>query len=184
MQIIDHLLTEAEYKITANQDQRPQDSDISLIIIHGISLPPGHFGGPYIDQLFNNQLDCETNSDFQDLEELRVSAHLLIRRGGEITQFVAFNNRAWHAGSSSYIGRADCNDFSIGIELEGVDYFNYSQAQYQQLARICRSLLHEYTFLSPDRIVGHSDVAPGRKTDPGDHFDWAHFRFLLGQKSV
>ncbi|MDK1022888.1 MAG: 1,6-anhydro-N-acetylmuramyl-L-alanine amidase AmpD [Gammaproteobacteria bacterium] len=184
MQIIDHLLPEAAYKITANQDQRSQASDISLIVIHGISLPAGHFGGPYIEQLFTNQLDCKRNSDFRDLEGLQVSAHLLIRRKGEITQFVAFNHRAWHAGSSSYGGRTDCNDFSIGIELEGVDYCDYGQAQYQQLARICRLLLHEYTLLSPDRIVGHSDVAPGRKTDPGDHFDWARFRSLLGRKTT
>ena len=159
-------------------------SDISLIIVHGISLPAGHFGGPYIEQLFNNQLDCNINSDFRDLEGLKVSAHLLIGRNGDVTQFVAFSNRAWHAGSSSYQGRTDCNDFSIGIELEGVDYCDYSQVQYRKLARICRLLLDEYSLLSPDRIVGHSDVAPGRKTDPGNHFDWATFRSLLGQKTT
>lgn len=184
MQIINHLLTDAAHKITANQDPRPFGSDISLIIVHGISLPAGHFGGPYIEQLFTNQLDCSRNADFRDLDGLKVSAHLLIDRSGAVTQFVAFNSRAWHAGSSSYNGRTDCNDFSIGIELEGVDYCDYGRVQYEQLARICRLLLREYALPGPDRIVAHSDVAPGRKTDPGEHFDWSTFRSLLGQKTT
>jgi len=181
--IKDHLLTDSTHRITANQDQRPLDVDISLIIVNGISLPAGHFGGPYIEQLFNNHLDCSRNSDFRDLEGVKVSAHVLIRRNGDVTQFVPFGNRAWHAGISSYHGRTDCNDFSIGIELEGVDYCDYGQEQYEQLARICRLLLHEYPLLSTDRIVGHCDVAPGRKTDPGNHFSWSTFRSLLGQNS-
>jgi AmpD protein len=184
VQIKDHMLTDSAHRITVNQDQRPLDTDISLIIVHGISLPAGHFGGTYIDQLFNNQLDCSKNSDFKDLEGVKVSAHLLIGRNGDVAQFVPFNNRAWHAGSSSWRGRIDCNDFSIGIELEGVDYFDYNLAQYKQLAVICRLLLHEYPLLSPDRIVGHCDVSPGRKTDPGEHFDWPIFRSLLNRKTA
>jgi AmpD protein len=184
VQIIDHLLTDVAHKITPNQDQRPPGSDVSLIIVHGISLPAGHFGGSYIDQLFNNQLDCSRNTDFKDLEGLKVSAHLLIGRNGEVTQFVAFRNRAWHAGSSSYHGRSNCNDFSIGIELEGVDYCDYSPVQYKKLARICRLLMQEYASITADRIVGHSDVAPGRKTDPGEHFDWSILRLLLRQEAT
>jgi AmpD protein len=178
------MLTDTIHRITVNQDRRPLETDISLIIVHGISLPAGHFGGPYIEQLFSNQLDCSSNPDFSDLEGVKVSAHLLIDRGGQVVQFVPFNNRAWHAGHSAYLGREDCNDFSIGIELEGMDTCDYSDKQYQQLARICQLLFEEYPLLGPERIVGHCDVAPGRKTDPGEHFDWSAFRSLLASKSV
>ncbi len=184
MQIKDHMLTEAVRKLSPNQDQRPLDTDISLLVIHCISLPAGHFGGPYIEQFFNNQLDCSIIPDLKSLDGVKVSAHLLIKRDGEITQFVAFNKRAWHAGFSSFQGRQECNDFSIGIELEGVDYCDYSLAQYQQLARVCRLLFAEYPLLCPEHIVGHSDIAPERKTDPGDQFDWPRFRSMLNQESV
>lgn len=166
------LLDAAIQVVSPNYDQRSNADDISLIVIHGISLPPGEFGGDYIDQLFTNQLDPDQHPYFRDIYELRVSSHLLIRRGGEITQYVPFHLRAWHAGKSSYQGREACNDYSIGIELEGDDQTPYTEAQYQSLVDVIQSLLRTYPGLSPQRIAGHSDIAPGRKTDPGPGFNW------------
>ena len=166
-----------------NQDERP-DGEISLLVIHCISLPPGEFGLSHIDDLFLNRLDPEIHPYFRRIAGLRVSAHLLIDRRGALTQFVPFQRRAWHAGISSYRGRERCNDFSIGIELEGCDSLPYTPAQYHSLARVTRLLLHHYPTLHRDRIVGHSDIAPGRKTDPGPAFDWRRFRRLLNQSGA
>ena len=162
-----------------NCDGRPEDCDIDLVVIHGISLPPGKFGGDDIERLFTNTLDPNTHPYFRELEGLQVSAHLLIRRDGERVQFVPFHERAWHAGESCFEGRNRCNDFSIGIELEGTDDQPYETVQIRVLVEVVRALCEAYPGLAPDRVVGHSDIAPGRKTDPGPHFDWAGFKDLL-----
>lgn len=153
-------------------DERPLDMEIELLVIHGISLPPGKFGGPFIDQLFTHSLDKNAHPYFVDIADLRVSSHLLIRRTGEITQYVSFQQRAWHAGISNFAGRTHCNDFSIGIELEGCDEVPYTDKQYQQLAQVIQTLQQAWPVLTSERIVGHCDIAPGRKTDPGPAFDW------------
>ncbi len=152
--------------------QRPVGDKIELLVIHGISLPAGQFGGPYIDQLFTHSLDKKAHPEFADIADLRVSAHFLIRRLGEITQYVSLQQQAWHAGVSSFAGRSHCNDFSIGIELEGCDDVPYTDEQYQQLRRLIEILRQAWPVLTQDRIVGHSDIAPGRKTDPGPAFNW------------
>jgi AmpD protein len=162
-----------------NHEPRPPGTEISLLVIHGISLPPGKFGGPYIDALFGNTLDPSAHPFFAQLAGVRVSAHLLIRRDGETVQYVPFSRRAWHAGVSRFQGRERCNDFSIGIELEGTDDFPYSAAQYHRLAEIIGILRQHWPAISPSRIVGHSDIAPGRKTDPGPSFDWEKLRRLI-----
>ncbi len=149
-----------------------------LIVVHGISLPPGEFGGPWIDALFTNSLPPDAHPYFAQVAPLRVSAHVLVRRDGEIVQYVPFHRRAWHAGASAWRGREHCNDFSVGIELEGTDTRAYEQAQYATLARLVAALCRAYPTLSVDRIVGHSDVAPGRKSDPGIAFDWPLVRAL------
>lgn len=179
-QIIEGLLSPAAVHLSPNQDARPDQQDISLLVIHNISLPPGQFGGPYIEQLFCNGLNPEEHSYFKDIYQLRVSAHVLIRRGGEVMQFVPFHRRAWHAGQSCFRGRTCCNDYSIGIELEGSDDLFFMDAQYQALSAITRCLMQRYQHLTIDRICGHEHIAPGRKTDPGPHFDWR--RYLLALK--
>jgi len=155
-----------------NCDARPAGSEVSLIVIHGISLPPGQYGGPEIDRLFTNRLDAAAHPYFAAIAGLRVSTHLLIRRDGELVQYVPFTLRAWHAGESCYDGCSACNDFSIGIELEGQDHEAYTAIQYEQLAAVLQILIETFPRLSAERIAGHSDVAPGRKTDPGPAFDW------------
>jgi AmpD protein len=162
-----------------NFDARPPDARLDLIVVHGISLPPGDFGGPWIDRLFTNSLPAEAHPYFAAAGSRRVSAHLLVRRDGEIVQYVDFNARAWHAGASRFEGREACNDFSIGIELEGVDTLPYEDAQYEALAQIVGALCASYPGLAAERIVGHSDIAPGRKTDPGPAFDWVRARRLI-----
>lgn len=162
-----------------NQDERPADAAIDLLVIHGISLPPGEFGGGWIDALFTNTLDPQAHPYFQEIADLRVSTHVLIRRDGEIVQYVPFHRRAWHAGQSCFEGRARCNDFSIGVELEGCDDRPYEEAQYAALAELARALMAAYPGITPERIAGHSDIAPGRKTDPGVAFDWPRFRALV-----
>ncbi|MCW8919416.1 MAG: 1,6-anhydro-N-acetylmuramyl-L-alanine amidase AmpD [Gammaproteobacteria bacterium] len=162
-----------------NCDARPPQQAARLLVIHGISLPPGEYGGPWIDALFTNRLDPQAHPYFAEIHQLRVSSHLLIRRTGEVVQYVPFDRRAWHAGASAYQGCACCNDFSIGIELEGTDAEPYEAVQYQRLAECVAALLAAYPELSPERIAGHSDIAPGRKSDPGPHFDWHHFHYLL-----
>lgn len=162
-----------------NCDERPPGQAPELIVVHGISLPPGEYGGPWIDALFTNQLPVDAHAYFATLDGLRVSAHLLVRRDGSVVQYVPFDRRAWHAGASQWHGRERCNDFSIGIELEGTDAGGYERAQYAALARIVAALCLAYPSLSPERVVGHSDVAPGRKTDPGIAFDWPLLRTLV-----
>jgi AmpD protein len=157
-------------------DRRPQDTVPDLIVVHGISLPPGEFGGAWIDQLFTGSLDPDAHPFFRDIAQQGVSAHALIRRGGDIVQYVPFQARAWHAGESQYQGRPFCNDYSIGIELEGTDDLPYEDAQYESLAHLIRALLAAYPSLASERVVGHSDIAPGRKTDPGSAFDWQRLR--------
>jgi N-acetyl-anhydromuramoyl-L-alanine amidase len=155
-----------------NFDARPVGVVADLIVVHGISLPPGEFGGPWIDRLFTNSLPVDIHPYFQEIGELRVSSHLLVARDGALTQFVKFTDRAWHAGESRYEGRTACNDFSIGVELEGVDTIPYEAAQYDTLAEVVAALCDAYPRLSSERLVGHSDISPGRKTDPGPAFDW------------
>lgn len=162
-----------------NFNQRPADVGIDLLVVHNISLPPGEFGGGYVEQLFTNCIDCTAHPAFAELRDMQVSAHALIDRRGELTQFVSFHERAWHAGKSSYTGRDNCNDFSIGVELEGTDTLPYSAAQYQTLAALTRALLRYFPGMRYDRIVGHSDIAPIRKTDPGPAFDWARYLHLI-----
>lgn len=179
MKIIDHRLDTARQQPSPNFDPRPLTDEISLLVIHCISLPPEQFGGEFIEQLFCNRLDPDEHPYFREIHQLRVSAHLLIRRDGELLQFVAFDQRAWHAGVSSFQGRERCNDFSIGIELEGSVNQAFSDDQYRQLARVSRLLLEAYPRLNQANIVGHSDIAPDRKTDPGPYFDWKKFRRML-----
>ncbi|KAA6185493.1 1,6-anhydro-N-acetylmuramyl-L-alanine amidase AmpD [Thiohalocapsa marina] len=162
-----------------NQDARPPGTRVDLLVIHNISLPPGRFGGPWIEQLFSNRLDPGAHAAFRSLAGLRVSAHLLIRRDGELVQFVDLRRRAWHAGQSCFQGRTACNDSSIGIELEGADRTPYTDAQYRCLAAVTAEIRRRFPAITPERIVGHSDIAPGRKTDPGPAFDWARYRALL-----
>ncbi len=174
----DHWLHPAQRCTSPNADARSQPLDIRLLVIHNISLPPGEFGTGLVAALFCNQLDTTAHPVLADLAGVRVSAHLLIERDGAVTQFVPFNARAWHAGHSCYAGCAQCNDFSIGIELEGTDELAYTQAQYQVLTGITQALLAAYPRLSLGALVGHQEIAPSRKTDPGPVFDWQ--RYLRG----
>ncbi|MGE6194384.1 1,6-anhydro-N-acetylmuramyl-L-alanine amidase AmpD [Aeromonas rivipollensis] len=162
-----------------HHNERIGPGDISLLVIHGISLPPGEFGGPWIDDLFLGRLDPDAHPYFAGIHQLRVSAHCLIRRDGELVQYVPFTARAWHAGVSSWEGREACNDFSIGIELEGTDELPYSDAQYEVLASLSRAISVQYPEVTASRIVGHCDIAPGRKTDPGTSFEWQRYRGML-----
>jgi len=162
-----------------NCDARPPGCVPELIVVHGISLPPGEFGGPGIDRLFCNALDASEHPYYGQICHLRVSSHALIDRCGGVTQYVPFHRRAWHAGESEYCGRRACNDFSIGIELEGTDDTGYEPIQYRRLAALILALRSGYRSLASAALVGHSDIAPGRKTDPGPHFDWAQLHRLL-----
>lgn len=162
-----------------HHNERAAPDDIALLVVHGISLPPGEFGGPFIDDLFMGRLDPDAHPYFAGIYQLRVSAHCLIRRDGELVQYVPFGARAWHAGVSSWQGRAACNDFSIGIELEGTDDTPYSDAQYRVLAGLTRAISARYPAITRENIVGHCDIAPGRKTDPGASFQWDYYRQLL-----
>jgi AmpD protein len=178
MEIANGLLSTARFCASANCDDRP-GNEISLIVVHSISLPAGHYGGDYIEALFCNRLAVDDHADFLDLAGLKVSSHLLIRRDGYLLQFVPIHKRAWHAGESSYRGRPDCNDFSVGIELEGTDMSGYRDVQYDVLAEVCRVLCRQYG-IATTSIVGHSDIAPGRKTDPGPGFDWRRLQNVAG----
>ncbi|EHJ84579.1 N-acetylmuramoyl-L-alanine amidase AmpD [Salmonella enterica subsp. enterica serovar Baildon str. R6-199] len=186
-------LVEARRVPSPHYDCRPDDEKPSLLVVHNISLPPGEFGGPWIDALFTGTIDPDAHPFFAEIAHLRVSAHCLIRRDGEIVQYVPFDKRAWHAGVSNYQGRERCNDFSIGIELEGTDTLAYTDAQYQQLAAVTRTLIACYPAIalslairrSPiaDNMTGHCNIAPDRKTDPGPAFDWPRFRALVALSS-
>ncbi|KAB7628215.1 1,6-anhydro-N-acetylmuramyl-L-alanine amidase AmpD [Alkalilimnicola sp. S0819] len=169
------LIQGARQNPSPNCDARPEGTLIDMLVIHNISLPPGQFGGPWIDALFTNTLDPGAHPFFSEIFELRVSSHALIRRDGALIQYVPLHKRAWHAGKSCFQGRERCNDFSIGIELEGADETPYTDAQYRRLARLTAALRTVYPAITADRIVGHSDIAPGRKTDPGPAFDWARY---------
>jgi N-acetyl-anhydromuramoyl-L-alanine amidase len=173
------LLAGVKQVLSAHFDARPAGIIAHLIVVHGISLPPGEFGGPWIDQLFTGGLVIGAHPFFATITQLRASAHALIRRDGQLVQYVPFGARAWHAGESQFEGRPACNDFSIGIELEGTDEVAYADAQYASLARLIRALLSAYPSLAKERLVGHSDIAPGRKTDPGRSFDWPRLRSLV-----
>lgn len=172
IRIVDGWLESARRVPSPNADQRPEPGDLGLIVLHCISLPPGEFGSGAIERLFTNTLDPDAHPYFAEIHHLRVSAHVLIRRDGEIVQFVPFHRRAWHAGLSGYRGRSQCNNFSVGIELEGTDDGPYEDVQYLKLNGLLRALFDTYPGLSPERVAAHSDIAPGRKTDPGPCFDW------------
>jgi AmpD protein len=161
-----------------NQDERPAAEAVRLIVVHAISLPPGEFGGPHVERLFTNALDASAHPCFREIHALRVSAHFLVRRDGEVIQFVSCARRAWHAGVSRWRGRERCNDFSLGIEVEGCDDRAFEPIQYRRLARLIAILRAGHPI---EEIVGHSDIAPGRKTDPGPHFDWPRLRALLAR---
>jgi len=173
------LIAGVRQVLSPHFDARPAGAVPELLVIHGISLPPGEFGGPWIDRLFTGTLPWEAHPYFMEIKGLCASAHALIRRDGQIVQYVPFGARAWHAGKSQYDRRSACNDFSIGVELEGTDDTPYTDAQYEQLIALTVALLVAYPSMSEDAIVGHSDIAPGRKTDPGPSFDWARFRTVL-----
>ena len=166
------LLKPARLCPSPNQDDRPAGAVPELLVIHGISLPPGDFDSDSVEALFCNRLDWNAHPYFEQIRGLQVSAHAFIRRSGEVIQFVPFTRRAWHAGQSEFRGRDCCNDFSIGIELEGEDTVPYAEPQYASLVAVCRALIRTYPGLSTRRIAAHSDIAPGRKTDPGPAFDW------------
>ncbi len=165
----DGLLEGVRYLASPNCDARPADAQIELIVIHNISLPPGEFGGPAVIDFFLNRLDAAAHASYAGIAYLRVSAHFLIRRDGEIIQFVPCTQRAWHAGVSQWRGRERCNDFSVGIELEGADEIPFEDAQYARLVTLIAAIKARYPIVD---MTGHSDVAPGRKTDPGVAFDW------------
>ncbi|MDX1491254.1 MAG: 1,6-anhydro-N-acetylmuramyl-L-alanine amidase AmpD [Pseudohongiellaceae bacterium] len=179
--IKDHWLTSARRVESPNYNDRPAGQQVELLVIHNISLPPGQYGTGCVEQFFCNRLDRDAHDYFKEIADLQVSAHVLIERSGALIQFVPFDKRAWHAGKSSYRGRDNCNDFSIGIELEGCDDEPYSDVQYDTLAKLTQIIQEHYPEISPASIVGHCDIAPGRKTDPGECFDWDRYRRLCGQ---
>ena len=166
------------YRASPNCDARPDDTPVDLLVVHAISLPPGEFGGPWIDALFMNRLPPDLHPYFAEVHALRVSAHLLIDRAGRAVQYVPLTRRAWHAGQSCFEGRERCNDFSIGIELEGLPGQPFTDAQYATLAALVEILRAAFPGITAERVVGHSDIAPGRKEDPGPRFDWARLRRL------
>ncbi len=175
----DHWLSGVKHVPSPFYDSRPQGEAVSLLVVHNISLPPGQFGGPYIEQLFTGKLNPDEHPYFELISAFRVSAHCLIRRNGDIIQFVPLDCRAWHAGISQFAKRERCNDFSIGIELEGTDTLPYTQAQYVSLTELSRVLMDYYPHIDTSRITGHEFIAPGRKTDPGLAFDWYAFKTAL-----
>ena len=164
-----------------NFNQRPEHTEIRLVVIHNISLPPSQFGGGYIQDFFQNQLDHEAHPYFQTIKGMQVSAHVLILRTGEVIQFVNLNDRAWHAGRSTYLNQVECNDYSIGIELEGSDDLPFEEVQYQVLSQVVLAIEHAYP-KTKQHLAGHSDIAPGRKTDPGPFFEWQKLRHCIAQQ--
>ncbi len=185
VKIKDGLIEGVRFIQSPNCDARPNHCEPSLIVIHCISLPPGLYGGSYVTQLFTNTLNPDEHPYFQEIYNLQVSAHIFIRRDGDILQYVPFHERAWHAGESNFDGRHNCNDFSIGIELEGTDSTEYELKQYKILAEIICLLFGSYKDLSANKIVGHQDISQGRKTDPGQCFNWEKLHsFINSQKDV
>ncbi|MGA0974041.1 MAG: 1,6-anhydro-N-acetylmuramyl-L-alanine amidase AmpD [Sedimenticolaceae bacterium] len=176
-----YWLDAVKHTPSPNFDARPTDCSIDLLVIHNISLPPGVFEGDDVEAFFLNQLHHSKHPFFEEIRELKVSSHLFIRRDGSAQQFVDLDNRAWHAGQSTWQGKESCNDFSIGIELEGTDDQTFTDAQYKTLIQLTLQIQQQYPDITNDRIVGHSDIAPGRKTDPGPHFDWSRYRQGLSQ---
>ena len=182
-------LSAAHWLCSPNSNSRPNNINIDAIVIHNISLPPNEFGATatsglhYVKALFTNQLDWQAHPYFQTIEGAEVSAHLFIERDGMITQFVNFNERAWHAGRSSYLGRSDCNDYSIGIELEGSDFVPFTDRQYEVLAEVITAIYSAYP-KTRQHLTGHSDIAPGRKTDPGDYFEWPRLRKMVTEERI
>ena len=175
MKIKNHRLQDINFLESPNFNDRPVDEDISLLVIHSISLPPKKYNTDHIERFFLNELDFSLHDFYKNIDGIKVSAHVLIKRNGEIIQFVPFNKRAWHAGVSSYKGKNNCNDFSIGIELEGSDDDIFEDIQYEKLSLITSLLITEYDLITKDNIKGHSDIAPERKTDPGVLFDWDRY---------
>ena len=175
MKIKNHRLQDINFLESPNFNDRPLDEDISLLVIHSISLPPKKYNTDHIERFFLNELDFSSHNFYKNIDGMKVSAHVLIKRNGEVIQFVPFNKRAWHAGVSSYKGKNDCNNFSIGIELEGSDDDIFEDIQYEQLSLITSLLITEYDLITKDNIKGHSDIAPERKTDPGVLFDWDRY---------
>lgn len=167
-----HNLQQARQVASPNCDSRPAGERISLVVIHAISLPPGHFGTKYIEDLFTNSIDVSAHPSFESLRDVRVSSHLVVTRDGQLTQFVPFNLRAWHAGQSSFSGRSNCNDFSIGIELEGTETDPFTDPQYDTLVEVLRALMSKYSDIALGNIVGHNEIAGVRKWDPGPKFNW------------
>jgi AmpD protein len=165
---------------SVNFDARAADTKVDLLVVHNISLPPGQFGGEFICDLFTNRLDCSLHPYFQQLVNLRVSAHFLVLRDGSVIQFVSANDRAWHAGVSNFEGRERCNDFSIGIELEGTDFAPFEEVQYRMLAALTQALKRRYPLT---HVTGHEHIAPGRKTDPGPYFDWRHYQICYSESA-
>lgn len=175
MKISDGWLDQAKKIPSPNFNIRPASTQVNLLVIHNISLPPEEFGGPYIELFFQNQLPHDDHPYFDHLKGVEVSSHFLIKRDGQITQFVSCNDRAWHAGASEFCGEHNCNDFSIGIELEGTDTKAYTAEQYRILEALTLAIRDAYPAITKDRITGHQDIAPGRKTDPGESFDWQRY---------
>lgn len=175
MKIKNHRLQDINFLESPNFNDRPVDEDISLLVIHSISLPPKKYNTDHIERFFLNELDFSSHNFYKNIDGMKVSAHVLIKRNGEVIQFVPFNKRAWHAGVSSYKGKNDCNNFSIGIELEGSDDDIFEDIQYEQLSLITSLIIAEYDLITKDNIKGHSDIAPERKTDPGVLFDWDRY---------
>ncbi|WP_313687174.1 1,6-anhydro-N-acetylmuramyl-L-alanine amidase AmpD [Pantoea sp.] len=182
MKLEDGWINSARKVPSSHFNQRPENETPSLLIIHNISLPPGEFGGPWIDRLFTGTLPADAHPYFADIAHLRVAAHCLIRRDGELVQYVSFDERAWHAGVSQFEGRENCNDFSMGIELEGTDTQPYTDAQYATLQAVTAVLMQHYP-LTLERITGHSNIAPERKTDPGPAFDWERYKHALKREN-
>ena len=175
-------LESATRYLSFNCDKRPPHTQIDLLVIHNISLPPEQFEGDYVEQFFRNRLNPNTHPYFKDIAHLCVSSHLYIKRDGTLIQFVPLYMRAWHAGDSCWEGRSRCNDYSIGIEMEGSDFQAFEDAQYETLAEVTRDIMQQYPEITADRIVGHSDIAPDRKTDPGDFFDWKRYLALASSE--
>lgn len=176
MKIVKGWVTDAKVCRSPNYNERPAGVTVSLLVIHNISLPPGCFDNHYIECFFQNSLPSDDHPYFESIKDLQVSSHFLIKRTGEVVQFVSCDDRAWHAGVSEFEGRDNCNDYSIGIELEGADDVEYTDSQYEKLSELTLAIQNTYSMINIDRIVGHQDIAPGRKTDPGSAFDWSAYR--------